>query len=79
MDTYIIISNSDGDTSVDPVTKDELTQRLNSLEEWYGPNCGFRENLDEYDTNCWGNNIAIIKGKLVVPKPATVVETYTVE
>ena len=79
MGTYIIISNSDGDTRIGQVSKPELLDRLSNLEDWYGQNTGFIKDLNEGDTNYWGSNIAIIKGELVVPKPATVVKTYEVD
>lgn len=72
-DTYFIISNSDGDTSVTPMTESEL---LDALGEDYWGDVDFLKNLAENDTNYWGGDILIIKGSMVIPKPKAVVTSY---
>ena len=46
--TYFIIHNSDGETKVNVLTKEELTKRLN--EEYYG-DAEFLGEIDKKDTN----------------------------
>jgi len=72
---YFVIHNGEGDTTVDIMDHDELLVRLK--EKYYGPN-NFIERLAsvESNTNYWGGKLLIIKGKVVVPKPKKVVETY---
>jgi hypothetical protein len=75
MERYFIISNSDGDTIVDVVTKDVLLKRLD--ENYYGD----REILSyvpEYDTNYWGDSILIIKGDVVTPTPITTITKFDI-
>lgn len=74
---YFVISNSDGETSVEEVTKEELLSRIQPEDgtDFYGGR-GFISDLNETDTNYWGDNIMIIKGSLVVPKPKEVVKEY---
>lgn len=64
MDNYFIISNSDGDTMVERVNKDELTRRIN--EQYYGE-VDYMQNWTDDDTNYWGDSILIIKGDVIVP------------
>jgi len=77
---YFVISNSDGDTTIEHLTKVELIERLGNDEEsnYWGAE-GFVEDLSTNDTNYWGNSILVIKGEIVIPKPKTVVETYEVQ
>ena len=80
---YFVITNSDGDTSIDALTSEELKSRLTAEEGedgacYYGKPV-FKGTLpsDQWDTNYWGENeMLIIKGRIVVPEPETVVETY---
>lgn len=80
--TYFIISNSDGDTSVEQVDKETLVDRIKPEEGekfcYYGE-VGFMDKIKDNDTNYWGNNILIIKGEIISPKPKKVVETYEVD
>ena len=75
---YYIISNSDGDTTVEEVSKSELLERME--ENYYGSH---REPLteipDNHDTNYWGEGILIIKGKIVTPEPIEVVKKFIIE
>ena len=69
---YFIIHNSEGDTSVEMLSKEELLERLD--EEYYGP-VEFIDKITERDTNYWGEGaLLIIKGEIAVPNP---VETVT--
>ena len=77
---YFIISNSDGDTSVTQMNRDELLEALQNDEGEEGTSywgaVDFIDNLDEGDTNCWGGDILIIKGNILVPTPKKVVTSY---
>ena len=74
-DAYFVIHNSDGETKVDTLTREELTKRLN--EEYYGDAPQFLEELDKRsDTNYWLGAYLIIKGEIIIPKPVKVIEEY---
>jgi len=75
---YFIISNCDGDTEVEVVSETELLKRIDPEEEYYGE-VGFLDKIEDNDTNYWGDNILIIKGKIVVPKPKDVVVKYVID
>ena len=74
-DKYYVIRNSDGDVSI---TEKSKVQLLEDIDE-------YTKFIDEEmfvtrgDTNYWDDAIMIIKGKIVVPTPKTIVETYEVE
>ena len=69
---YFLISNSDGDTHVEPLSEKELLKRLNDEN-----GIDFLSELPkEMDTNYWGEGVLIIKGEVVVPKEETVVTKY---
>jgi len=74
--SYFIINNSDGDTYVEKVDRNELLNRLNDR-EYYGYNVNFLDKIPNDDTNYWReNDILIIKGKILVPKPKTVIKEF---
>jgi len=78
---YFVIANCDGETTVNQMSERTLLQRINPEEngggEYYG-NSGFLEKIPENsDTNYWGDNILIIKGDIISPKPVKVVKKYT--
>lgn len=76
--TYFVISNSDGDTHINPMSKDELLKNLK--ENYWGDECEVRGELPrESDTNYWGDSIVIIKGEVVAPTPKKVVEEYDID
>ena len=84
---YFIIHNSDGETDVEQISKEELLNRIkpyddgesdNSKSEYYGGGIGFLSEIKESDTNYWGNNLLIIKGEIVVPKSVRVVKEYEI-
>ena len=74
---YYVISNSDGDTRIDILSDSDLKERLN--EKYYG-NVGFMTPSQlkntNCDPNCWGENILIIKGEIVIPQPICKVTEY---
>ena len=78
MEMYYIIKNSDGDTTIEGVTKKELLERIDPKDPYYG-HTNFLEEIKEGDTNYWGDNILIIKGSIVSPTPVKVVEKFEVE
>ncbi len=78
MEKYFIINNSDGDTCIDCISKEELLKRIN--EEYYGSHKNFLDVMPtESDTNYWGDNILVIKGNVVSPKAEQVVTKYNIE
>lgn len=80
--SYFIISNSDGNTTVEQVDKNTLLERIQPEEGeeccYYG-RVGFLNEINEGDTDYWGDNILIIKGEIVTPKPKKVIETFEVD
>lgn len=74
-ETYFVIRNSDGDTIVNTITKEELLERIR---DGNYPNI-FNTMPVDGDTNYWGDNILIIKGKIVVPEAKQVVTEYDIE
>ncbi len=70
---YFVIRNSDGDTRIDVLSKEELDERLTPDPDedgahWYGTAGVLDAIPDNSDTNYWGNNILVIKGHVVGPK-----------
>jgi len=78
MEKYFIIRNSNGDTYVESVSKDELLKRLK--DEDYGRNAVFLDSMpSDRDTNYWGEDILIIKGKIVCPVEEKIVTQYKID
>lgn len=77
MEKYFVITNSDGDTRVDCVTKEVLLKRIN--EEYYGPREYLSNMPTESDTNYWGDSILVIKGKIVSPEAKTKITEFTID
>jgi len=73
---YFMISNSDGDTYITSLTKTELLEELEEREIQFITS----EELEkEYDTNYWGENVAlVIKGDVIIPKPKEIIMSYEV-
>lgn len=74
-ETYFVIRNSDGDTTVRAVTKEELLRDLNDGEY----RDAFTELPNDPDTNYWGEGVLIIKGKMVSPRAEQVVTKYDID
>jgi hypothetical protein len=74
-ETYFIIRNSDGDTTVRTISKEQLLRDINDGE--YGD--ALTEIPENPDTNYWGEGVLIIKGKIVAPKAEQVVTKYSIE
>ena len=75
-ENYFIICNSDGDTTVTEMTKDELLRAIE--EEYWGDRVSLAD-VPRNDTNYWGESILIIKGKIVTPQPEQVVTKYKID
>ena len=79
---YYVIHNSDGDTFVEEVTKEELIEKIEPEDGddagYYGP-VGFLSKVSERDTNYWGDNILIIKGEIITPEPKEVIKTFDIK
>jgi hypothetical protein len=73
---YFVIHNSDGDTTVEQLTKDELTERIN--DKYYGK-VEFLGRIWKSDTNYWDDGLLIIKGNICVPTQAEVVLKYKLD
>jgi len=74
-ETYFVIRNSDGDTTVRAISKEQL---LSDIEEGeYGD--VLPELPNDADTNYWGEGVLIIKGKIVTPKAEQVVTKYSID
>lgn len=76
MSNYFIISNSEGDTTVTMVTKQELLGRIN--EHYWGRREYLSEIPQERDTNYWGGSVLIIKGEVVTPTAKEKVIEYEI-
>lgn len=71
---YFVISNSDGDTTVEHLEAETLKQRL--AVNYYG-DIDFKSDIsDPSDTNYWGRDILIIKGDIVVPQAVQTITEY---
>lgn len=79
---YFVIHNSEGDTTVEALTKEELLERLTPDEDlnyYYGGNGECLGNIDNSDTNYWGDSLLIIKGEIVTPTAVKVIEKVDIE
>lgn len=76
-ETYFVINNSDGDTTVTELTKEQLLKAIQ--EEYWGRKELFTKLPKDLDTNYWGDGILIIKGKIVTPIPEQVITKYNIE
>jgi hypothetical protein len=75
MNKYFVISNSDGDTHVEQLDKEELIKRLTPEDGMhYWGSGGFLDRPLGMDTSYWGDNILIIKGEIVTPTAVKVIE-----
>ena len=76
-DTYFIISNSEGDTTVTQMNKTKLLQAIE--ENYWGEKECLNYVPENTDTNYWGKNLLIIKGSIVTPKPEKIVTKYNID
>ena len=65
---YFLIINSEGDTTVEAMDKEELLKRLEDGDYGSERKCLTEIPKDYLDTNYWGETMLIIKGKVVTPK-----------
>lgn len=64
---YFVINNSEGNTTIDVLTKEDLLGSLKESEYEKGRKLAFK-NIPPRDTNKWhDDNFLIIKGEIVVP------------
>lgn len=75
-DKYFLIYNSDGDTYVREYSKEALETELNLEESGLDE---FMEKLISTDTNYWGNENLLIKGKIITPEEKEVITKRVVE
>lgn len=75
MEDYFVIRNSDGDTTVKRVSKEQLLKDIEDGD--YGDI--LPELPEDIDTNYWGEGVLIIKGKVVVPFAEQIVTKYNLE
>lgn len=78
-ETYFVIRNSDGDTTVSETSKEQLLRDIEAGE--YGEN---GKNIltklpSNSDTNYWGEGVLIIKGFIVSPTAKQVVTKFNIE
>ncbi len=59
------------------INKEKLKKELN--EEDSGINEGFLDSIKEHNTNYWGNNHLIIKGRIIVPQEKIVVKELDIK
>jgi hypothetical protein len=67
---YFVISNSDGDTYVEALTKSQLLTKLKEEYEDEDEKVEYMSLngvMKESDTNYWGEKLLIIKGSVVKP------------
>lgn len=77
MNTYYVIHNGEGDTTVTEfISKEKL---LNALKENYFGTRECLEELPENDTNYWHGDLLIIKGEIVVPTEKKVVIEFEIK
>lgn len=76
MESYFVISNSEGNTRVEQLTKTELLSRIDPEDPYYGSAVSFLKEIGNKDTNYWHGNILIIKGSIIVPEERQVVTEY---
>jgi len=77
---YFVVTCSDGDVSITPQTKEQVTEGLTG--GYWGEDAKFltaEELRKNNDPNYWGEDaILIIKGGVVIPKPKQTVTSYEV-
>lgn len=71
---YFVISNSDGDVSVRQINKEELVRQLQE-----DMRTGFLPCIEDQDPNYWGDNMLIIKGEIVVPRPKEIIQSFDID
>jgi hypothetical protein len=64
---YFIISNYDGETSIEKLTKEKVLKRLDPKDPYYGDKKCLSSISDENNPNHWSKNLLIIKGEIVTP------------
>ncbi len=77
-ETYFVIHNGDGDTTVTEHTKEDLLEKLE--EGYWGTDTKAMHKLpDDMDTNYWGEQLLIIKGEVVSPRAKKVVTEMDID
>jgi len=75
MERYFVIYNPDGDTTVHMYTKEQLLLELN--QEGLS-DVEFMDKIDDADTNYWGGQMLIIKGRIEVPYPEQIITKFKI-
>ncbi len=76
-DKYYIIHRGEDSTSVSEVSKEELLNRIDPSDQYYG-DVGFLDSITDTDVDYWGDNILIIKGSIVTPTEKKIVTKYDI-
>jgi hypothetical protein len=77
-ETYFVIRNSDGDTTVNAVSKEELLKQIEDG-EFGKEGKNIVSSIPDHNTNYWGDGVIIIKGKMVVPRGEFVITKFNIE
>ncbi len=76
-DKYYVLTNSDGDVSIEELTKEELLERIN--EEYYGnPKFNLVSKIDS-DLTAYLDGLIIIKGKCIIPHEVMTVTEFGID
>ena len=76
-ENYIVMVASEDGFSIDAVSKETLLLRL--ANDYWGEKEIGEKIPGETDPNYWGDQLVIIKGDVVVPRPKKVVEEYEID
>ena len=85
MSYFLLRSDEDG-TTIEEIPKDELLERITPNEyneTYYGYDLNFLSHIPANDKGYWvgakHNDVIIIKGEIIVPKPKNYITKYILE